>query len=79
MNHGVTKTEANELMQISHEMQLYSMSQAYDLNRLVETLEIDRIHFALQVNKNNKTRAAKMLGLKRTCLLAKMKKYGILV
>ena len=79
MNHGVTKAETKELMQISHEMQLYSMSRMYDLNQLVETLEIDRIHFALQVNQNNKTRAAKMLGLKRPCLLAKMKKYGILV
>ena len=79
MNPGVTKAEANELMQISHDMQLHKMVQAYDLNRLVETLEIDKIHFALQVNQGNKTRAAEMLGLKRTCLLAKMKKYGILV
>ena len=79
MNEGVTKEEANELMSVSQDMQLYRMSQAYDLNRLVETLEIDRIHFALQVTQGNKTRAAEMLGLKRTCLLAKMKKYGILV
>ena len=79
MNKGVTQAETNELMQISHEMQLYSMSQAYDLNRLVETLEIDKIHFALQVTQGNKTHAAEMLGLKRTCLLAKMKKYDILV
>ncbi len=77
MNKGVTKQETDELMDISNEMLSYRLSQVYNLNKLIETLEIDKISFALQVCKGNKTQASKMLGLKRTCLLAKIKKYEL--
>jgi len=77
MNQGVTLEESNELMDIIPELEAYKMTLAYDLSKLVEAVEIEKIHFALEVNKGNRTRAAEMLGLKRTCLLAKMRKYEI--
>jgi DNA-binding protein Fis len=77
MNQGVTLEESNELLGITADMEAYRMTLVYDLNKLTETVEIEKIHFALEVNKGNRTRAAEMLGLKRTCLLAKMRKYNI--
>ena len=78
MNQGVTLEESNELLGITADMEAYRMTLVYDLNKLTETVEVEKIHFALDVNKGNRTRAAKMLGLKRTCLLAKMRKYNII-
>ena len=77
MNQGVTLDETAELMQITNDMQVDRLRRVYDLNRLTQAVEIEKIHFALEVNKGNRTRAAEMLGLKRTCLLAKMRKYEI--
>jgi len=77
MNQGVTQEESAELMGITTEMELYNMTRVYDLTKLTETVEIEKIHFALTVHNGNRTRAAEMLGLKRTCLLAKMRKYNI--
>ena len=77
MNQGVTLEESAELMGITAEMEVYNMTRVYDLNKLTEAVEIDKIHFALNVHSGNRTRAAEMLGLKRTCLLAKMRKYNI--
>ena len=77
MNQGVTLEESNELLGITADMEAYRMTLVYDLNKLTEAVEIEKIHFALDVNKGNRTRAAEMLGLKRTCLLAKMRKYNI--
>ena len=39
--------------------------------------EIEAIHFALKETGNNKTRAAKLLGIHRTLLYKKMKKHGL--
>ena len=77
MNQGVTPEETNELMDITADMELYHMTRVYDLTKLTEAVEIEKIHFALEIHKGNRTRAAEMLGLKRTCLLAKMRKYNI--
>ena len=77
MNQGVTLEETDELMGITADMEAYRMSLVYDLNKLTEAVEIEKIHFALEVSQGNRTRAAEMLGLKRTCLLAKMRKYDI--
>lgn len=77
MNQGVTLEESAELMAITTEMELYNMTLVYDLNKLTQAVEIEKIHFALDVHDGNRTRAAEMLGLKRTCLLAKMRKYNI--
>ena len=77
MNQGVTQEESLALVNITQEMNAYNHSRMYDLNGLVETIEVDKITHALKVCSGNRTRAAEMLGLKRTCLLAKMRKYNI--
>jgi DNA-binding protein Fis len=77
MNQGVTQEESLALVNITHEMNAYNHSRMYDLNGLVETVERDKITQALKFTDGNRTRAAEMLGLKRTGLLAKMRKYEI--
>jgi DNA-binding NtrC family response regulator len=42
----------------------------------VMELEISEIKGAIEATKNNKSQAARLLGLNRTCLVTKMKKYG---
>ena len=77
MNQGVTQEESLALIDITQEMNAYNHARMYDLNGLVKTIEVDKITHALKVCSGNRTRAAEMLGLKRTCLLAKMRKYSI--
>ena len=43
----------------------------------IETIEIERIKSALFAFEGNKTRAAKSLGIGRTNLIAKIKKYDL--
>jgi PAS domain S-box-containing protein len=47
------------------------------LKDLQARTEIETIHFALKESNNNKAKAAKLLGIHRTLLYKKMKKYGI--
>jgi len=49
-----------------------------DLNNQLETLERGCIENALEAVDGNQTKAADMLNIGRTCLIAKMKKYGII-
>jgi transcriptional regulator with PAS, ATPase and Fis domain len=48
-----------------------------DLNAQLETLERGCIQNALDTVGGNQTKAADMLNIGRTCLIAKMKKYNI--
>lgn len=48
------------------------------LPELVKRLELLMIDKAMRASKNNRTRAAKSLGIQRPCLVMKLKKYGIL-
>ena len=48
-----------------------------DLKLEVETLERSSIESALMATDGNRTKAANMLNLGRTCLIAKMKKYEL--
>jgi transcriptional regulator with PAS, ATPase and Fis domain len=48
--------------------------QAFDFNRAVEAFENQLIHEALQKSGGNKQAAARMLGLKRTTLVAKLRR-----
>jgi len=48
-----------------------------DLNAQLETLERECIENALDAVDSNQTKAASMLNIGRTCLIAKMKKYEI--
>ena len=49
-----------------------------DLNAQLETLERSCIQNALDAVDGNQTKAADMLNIGRTCLIAKMKKYEII-
>jgi DNA-binding NtrC family response regulator len=49
-----------------------------DLPGTVETLERQLIDKAMEVARGNKARAAELLGLKRTTLLAKMTRMGLI-
>jgi len=51
--------------------------EGVDLNGLVDYEETKMIYEALKRTKGNKNRAAKLLGLKRTTLVEKIKKKGI--
>jgi len=50
---------------------------AENLNEQLETLELNCIKTALQAHNGNRTKAAQLLNIGRTCLLAKMKKYKL--
>jgi sigma-54 specific flagellar transcriptional regulator A len=51
--------------------------QMWDLNKKVSDLEISMIQVALTRAEGSKASAAKLLGIKRTTLVMKMKKYNI--
>ncbi len=48
-----------------------------DLKQVVEALEQDRIHMALEAADGVISEAARLLTLKRTTLIEKMRKYGV--
>ncbi len=50
-----------------------------DLKREVESIELDRIHAALDLADGIIAEAARLLSLKRTTLIEKMRKYGVSV
>jgi transcriptional regulator with PAS, ATPase and Fis domain len=54
-----------------------SVSGGRSLREEVEALERNRIHEALQAAGHSKRKAAKILGLSRTGLYTKLRKYGI--
>jgi len=54
-----------------------SFSESYSLTEEMENLEQNAINDALENSLHNRTKAAKLLGIGRTNLLAKMRKYSI--
>jgi sigma-54 dependent transcriptional regulator, flagellar regulatory protein len=52
-------------------------SESLDLRSAVETLERQLINHALDVAGGNRTEAAALLGLNRTTLVEKLRKYGV--
>lgn len=52
-------------------------SEEVNLKEMLANIEMDMISQALEVNENVVARAAKHLGMRRTTLVEKMKKYGI--
>ena len=51
--------------------------EGIDMNRLIDYMETKLIYEALRKTKGNKNKAAKLLGLKRTTLVEKIKKKNI--
>jgi len=72
------KEEQDALWAICGELEQYYSEKENDksLSTEVEMLERDRISTALSRTEGNQARAAKMLKIGRTNLIAKMKKYG---
>lgn len=59
--------------------QIYTLTErGVDLVHLIEELENTLIKQALEMTKNNKNQAARLLGLNRTTLVERIKKRGIL-
>lgn len=58
--------------------ELNSLKKELGLPEKVEKVEKDAIQNALYETGGNQTLAAKKLGLGRTCLIAKMKKLGLI-
>jgi transcriptional regulator with PAS, ATPase and Fis domain len=48
-----------------------------DLKRLKEDMEKEALLHAMRVSNNNKNRAAKMLGIHRTALYKKIRKFNL--
>ena len=71
------RAEQDALWQICQELADYQDSIPVDLPEEISKLEQLEIERALRVCDDNQTKAAKMLRLNRTTLLAKMKKYDI--
>jgi DNA-binding NtrC family response regulator len=52
-------------------------SESLDLRSAVESLERHLINQALEASGGNRTEAAALLGLNRTTLVEKLRKYGV--
>jgi transcriptional regulator with PAS, ATPase and Fis domain len=79
MNKGVTLEEQQALIDAFDDIwkDFYKLDDSYNLTEEIEDLEKDRIKQALDNAKGNQTKAAEILKIGRTCLIAKMKKYGL--
>lgn len=55
----------------------FVISYEHSLCDFVATLEIAALQAALEITGNNKTRAANLLGIKRTTFVMKLKKHGL--
>ena len=72
------RTEQDALWQMCDELAEYheELEAKRSLPNEVEMLERERITTALSKSGGNQTKAAKLLHIGRTNLIAKMKKYG---
>jgi len=66
--------EYNALRQITEDM---NQTNRKSLPEQIEKIERNSIQNALYETDGNRTLAARRLGIGRTCLIAKMKKYGL--
>ena len=72
------RTEQDALWEALEDLvPINSFSDSYSLTEEMENLEMSAINDALSNSNQNRTRAAKALGIGRTNLIAKMKKYRI--
>ena len=71
------EAEQDALWRICEELSAYHDTRPVDLSQEVSELEQQEIERALRACDDNQTKAAKLLKLNRTTLLAKMKKYDI--
>jgi transcriptional regulator with PAS, ATPase and Fis domain len=81
MEKGVTLDEQQALMDAFDDYwkfnDFYELDKDYNLTRELADIEKDRIVQALNNAEGNQTKAAQILKIGRTCLIAKMKKYDL--
>ena len=73
----MTREEDDALRAITADMQTDQFSRLYDLQKLLEVYEEEKIRSALVHFNYNRTHTAEYLCISRTNLIAKIKKYGI--
>jgi DNA-binding NtrC family response regulator len=73
----MTSEEDLALRQITTDMEAYHIANAHKLDALVDMFEEEKIRCALSKFNNNRTHTAEYLGISRTNLIAKIKKYNI--
>ncbi|MBN1300748.1 MAG: sigma-54-dependent Fis family transcriptional regulator [Melioribacteraceae bacterium] len=56
----------------------FNSNEKVELEKIIDDIEKEAIHWALEKAKNNQTKASQILSLKRTTLRDKMKKFGII-
>lgn len=79
MEKGVTLDEQQALMDAFDDYWEFDnfYDKDYDLTQELANIEKDRIVQALKNAEGNQTKAAEILKIGRTCLIAKMKKYNL--
>jgi DNA-binding NtrC family response regulator len=69
--------EAQKRVSVTSNREVYLPDRGVNLNNLVEEVERNLINQALQKSQGVKSKAAELLGLKRTTLLEKLKKFQL--
>jgi transcriptional regulator with PAS, ATPase and Fis domain len=79
MQKGVTLEEQQALVEAFDDMweDFYKLESEYNLVKELEDLEKSRIQQALNNADGNQTKAAEILKIGRTCLIAKMKRFNL--
>ena len=69
----VRQLQSSEAMIVPNPQTIELTEQGIDFDQVVNSLELSLLNQALKMSSGNKARAADLLGIKRTTLLAKMK------
>jgi transcriptional regulator with PAS, ATPase and Fis domain len=81
MNKGVTLDEQQALIDAFDDYwkysEFYNLGEEYNLSKELASIEKDRIIQALENTNGNQKKAAELLKIGRTCLIAKMKKFNL--
>jgi transcriptional regulator with PAS, ATPase and Fis domain len=70
-------SEQNEQQVLWDALDYFEVQEVESLDQEVRNLEQNRITDALSINEGNRSRAAKTLGIGRTLLIHKIKKYNL--
>ena len=70
-------SEQNEQQALWDALDYFDSPVQPDLVQELESLELNRITHALDANEGNRSRAARELGIGRTLLIHKIKKYNL--
>jgi DNA-binding NtrC family response regulator len=77
LKYNMTNEEDLALRQIVADMDAYQIANTHKLDKLKNIFEEEKIRVALVRFNYNRTHTAEFLGISRTNLIAKIKKYNI--